>query len=70
MLAKIPKLQFKVFQSVTHSFSEIVETLIVYFDTGGKTIYSGSFEHLDIREKGHFTFGTRCPRKNGALALL
>ena len=49
----------KVFQSVTHSFSEIVETLIVYFDTGGKTIYSGSFEHLDIREKGHFTFG-RC----------
>ena len=49
----------KVFQSVTHSFSEIVETLIVYFDTGGKTIYSGSFKHLDIGEKGHFAFG-RC----------
>ena len=50
-----------VFKSVTHNFSDLVETFIVYFDTGGKTDYigTGSFKDLDVREKAHFTFG-RC----------
>ena len=48
-----------IFKTVTHNFSDLVETFIVYFDTGGKTDYTGSFKDLDVREKAHFTFG-RC----------
>ena len=48
-----------IFRSVTHNFSDIVESLTVRFKGGGKSVYAGSFENLNITEKGQPTFG-RC----------
>ena len=48
-----------IFKSVAHNFSDLVETLTVNFQNGGKSVYSGSFENMNVTEKGHLTFG-RC----------
>ena len=48
-----------IFESVTHNFSDLVESFRMRYKSGEKRDFSGSFEDLNMTVKGHTTFG-RC----------
>lgn len=49
----------RIFQYVTHNFSDLVQSFSIRFKKGEKLIYSGFSKDLKVTEKGHYTFG-RC----------